>query len=1312
MSLQTINVPLDNNSILSALILSLLLPIINDEEKFDQTFNRLFSGASHRIAGRLILELESYTPEQLPASLTQLINTRLRPQITQHMMENKEEYIPLFKASETQFIEAIENFRHGNKACQRQEIMAVTHLLNINLFAYKNSKDKDPTVSYLSKIPSETSVHIVITDNVCQYMIDPMTLSETLRKNLRLVVNTPAEPISVAIDPQLFKHAKLQQILAKTLSIFPQQLSTISAKIPRINTTPDPFSAPTPTNMQLFMRFDAQREIQSITREMTKVNLTDPKKINGTEAWVRSMTKSSAVGSLSSLSTIGLVTLIGELGIGAGIGIGAIPVVGLPIAAVMLVSVLGAAVFGKHFAIRFEKMLAEVHALLNDPMNENRYAQAADLLDEEFKRFLLTRALRDLFLTHQHHAIGHFFRALCAEKRNDEMTAYLEYKKAFVAASRAGSSLTVFVSQLQLLKLLKNSTNAELSSSINRNIEIDRIIIELTAHFQDGISDLYWKIHTKMTGMAFAFASGTQLSDDQIESANTFLITDGLFMLKHFSGGLGQFMELFGTFFQGATLVYFNQTNQSYLKENTKLKLHAELGTGIAIHDDLIIIKLAHKKLSKAAAMLKIFKNEHGYLSQHHAGISTSIKLMETFMLTLFTLWINEENISSAQFQNIADSLFIDRSQVILHANDIQSSIGFLTRIHRDFGLVFNTIDDWLDALLTNPSAIADKISDRTGDTMLHLLVELPNKDGQQTKHIQDAALILKELRYKRNHQNNSPLVTLEIADPLQLKKIIYTELFVKTGSELDQVENIVGKIKATPSVESHFILLDGPPGTGKTTTVLSHLKALGYPIIEWERGNKGDKYVGALVTRIEDFFKDAKKKAATNGFQILFIDEIDAIVPIVEGVASNGSHNQNAEITAFQIEISKLKNHPIVLIGATNFPERLAKPIMDRAGTNRIYFPLPDVAKRRQLLHYFFRQKIIDTSSIELLADTAVGYSQRQLQSFVDTIKETTITLETMTEYFNTYARTLSKDFNNEFNCATLFMPSFEKEGELGNLFSSNLELEEQLIRLQRDATTDPQKHTLLYGPPGGGKTTAVRVFSQTAGRVLISIQADQTTSKKVLGDIFTRAKQLGRAIIFFDEIDRVAQKGTLHTAFLQTEMDGIIANDITIIGATNHPERIEPAIMSRFSSKILLPKLDEIALNKPIKKILLESVAKYNAVVYFDTPLAEAIKDGATELGLGAAGLDLRSVSGAIGYLMGDLSREKKGAIGITYLKLQDVIFALYIKKIQENIIERPHAETATCTRYIRDNKSTFFPNEIPPNSTPAPRLSMKMI
>lgn len=125
------------------------------------------------------------------------------------------------------------------------------------------------------------------------------------------------------------------------------------------------------------------------------------------------------------------------------------------------------------------------------------------------------------------------------------------------------------------------------------------------------------------------------------------------------------------------------------------------------------------------------------------------------------------------------------------------------------------------------------------------------------------------------------------------------------------------------------------------------------------------------------------------------------------------------------------------------------------------------------------------------------------------------------------------------------------------------------------------PIKGVLFTGPPGTGKTHLARIIAHEAKADFTLISGPEIVSKWV-GDtedllrrlfMAARLSSLGRAIIFFDEIDSIAERRTSEShefskrlvAQLLTLMDGMDdhSKGVMIIAATNRVESLEPALL-----------------------------------------------------------------------------------------------------------------------------------------------------
>jgi transitional endoplasmic reticulum ATPase len=139
------------------------------------------------------------------------------------------------------------------------------------------------------------------------------------------------------------------------------------------------------------------------------------------------------------------------------------------------------------------------------------------------------------------------------------------------------------------------------------------------------------------------------------------------------------------------------------------------------------------------------------------------------------------------------------------------------------------------------------------------------------------------------------------------------------------------------------------------------------------------------------------------------------------------------------------------------------------------------------------------------------------------------------------------------------------------------------------------PPKGVLLYGAPGTGKTLIARAVARETGAHFIVINGPEIIDKlygqseSALRRVFEDARANAPSIVFIDEIDAIAPKrsqvqGEVEkrvVAQLLTLLDGLEdRGDVIVIGATNLPDHIDPALRrpGRFDREIALPAPDRV--------------------------------------------------------------------------------------------------------------------------------------
>jgi vacuolar protein-sorting-associated protein 4 len=133
------------------------------------------------------------------------------------------------------------------------------------------------------------------------------------------------------------------------------------------------------------------------------------------------------------------------------------------------------------------------------------------------------------------------------------------------------------------------------------------------------------------------------------------------------------------------------------------------------------------------------------------------------------------------------------------------------------------------------------------------------------------------------------------------------------------------------------------------------------------------------------------------------------------------------------------------------------------------------------------------------------------------------------------------------------------------------------------------PWRGILLYGPPGTGKSFLAKAVATEADAKFFAISSSDLMSKwqgeseKLVKNLFELARSEEHAIIFIDEIDsmcgsrsegesessrRVKTEFLVQMQGVSTHMDGLL-----VLGATNVPWELDPAIRRRFEKRIYIP-------------------------------------------------------------------------------------------------------------------------------------------
>jgi vacuolar protein-sorting-associated protein 4 len=143
------------------------------------------------------------------------------------------------------------------------------------------------------------------------------------------------------------------------------------------------------------------------------------------------------------------------------------------------------------------------------------------------------------------------------------------------------------------------------------------------------------------------------------------------------------------------------------------------------------------------------------------------------------------------------------------------------------------------------------------------------------------------------------------------------------------------------------------------------------------------------------------------------------------------------------------------------------------------------------------------------------------------------------------------------------------------------------------------PWKGILLYGPPGTGKSFLAKAVATEADGTFFSVSSSDLVSKwqgeseRLVRNLFEMAREAKPSIVFVDEVDSLCgsrdgggggggseSARRIKTEFL-VQMQGVgkSHDGILVLGATNTPWSLDPAIRRRFEKRIYISLPDEAA-------------------------------------------------------------------------------------------------------------------------------------
>jgi transitional endoplasmic reticulum ATPase len=411
-------------------------------------------------------------------------------------------------------------------------------------------------------------------------------------------------------------------------------------------------------------------------------------------------------------------------------------------------------------------------------------------------------------------------------------------------------------------------------------------------------------------------------------------------------------------------------------------------------------------------------------------------------------------------------------------------------------------------------------------------------------------------------------------------------------------------------------VLVVGPEGVGKTTLVRSAAAAVGARCVELAAPAVAALEPAAASTRVHEAIGNARAAAHPDTPVVLLLTDVDALLP------ADGPPPL-ATIVLDTLRTAVATPH-LALVATSAAPEsvdpRLRAPdLADR----ELGLPLPDLRARTELL----RRLLADVPTAEgidlkAVAERTPGFVAADL---VAVRREAAVTAALRhgagpaapssssgaTDTVEEPPRVTQQDLLDAVGAvrpismsssATLQTGGVTLD-QVGDMAEVKQALTEAVLWPLRYPDSfarlgvDPPRGVLVYGPPGCGKTFLLRALAGTGQLNVLAVKGAELLDKYVgeseraVRELFRRAADAAPALVFLDEVDALAPRRGQSSdsgvadrvvAALLTELDGTQPlRDVVVVGATNRPELIDPALLrpGRLERLIYVPPPDAAA-------------------------------------------------------------------------------------------------------------------------------------
>jgi transitional endoplasmic reticulum ATPase len=375
-------------------------------------------------------------------------------------------------------------------------------------------------------------------------------------------------------------------------------------------------------------------------------------------------------------------------------------------------------------------------------------------------------------------------------------------------------------------------------------------------------------------------------------------------------------------------------------------------------------------------------------------------------------------------------------------------------------------------------------------------------------------------------------------------------------------------------------VLLTGPAGSGKAALVEVVSAMVGARLQTVWAPSLAALEPNAAAKQLTDLLSGAARTAPS----VVLVEDVEALAPR-EGAGSL--------LPVFLLAVRDVvKDGRVAVVCTTAHPEKVSTDLR-APGTldHELTVPLPDRGQRLRTLEVATRGvPLTDDVALDDVAGRAPGFVAADLLALV---REASLRAAARHRKAGDDDASVSQE---DFDAALEVVHPTAMEGsqldlgglsldDVGDMAETKTALTEAVLwPLQYPDTfarlgVQPPRGVLLYGPPGCGKTFLVRAVAGSGQANVLSVKGAELLSKwvgeseRAVRELFRRAREAAPSLVFLDEVDALApvrgqssDGGTTDrvVAALLTELDGVEGlRDVSVIGATNRPDLVDPAML-----------------------------------------------------------------------------------------------------------------------------------------------------